>query len=127
MLKVFDNLKTSRKVYDGQFDLDSLSGLLILAPYVWCIDDVGAVFVIPDSYGSAEVHIAFWDGRLRGREVICKRLADAFLMRYHTLYARIPKEGKTVIAFAKRLGFMLTEDQGSHQVFVYRSFHNETH
>lgn len=81
----------------------------------YLIDDVGiigAVGLLPGV--SAHVHMTFWDGRLRGREVMA-RMIVGHLMISHQLggaWTGVPKKHKAVIAFARRVGFKsFFEDQ----------------
>jgi hypothetical protein len=85
------------------------------------VDDVGALFAIPDSLTSAHVHISFWDRRLRGREQLCRQLAQMVLRQYgfHYLYTAIPARLRTVIAFAKRVGFIPVTENGDTVGFVF--------
>lgn len=78
---------------------------------VYLVDNVGTVFLKPRSGFIAEVHITFWDGRLRGREAICLEIGRDFLkqrgLREGRFVTAIPADRAAVIAFAKRVGFKI--------------------
>lgn len=70
------------------------------------VDDVGLVAVCPFGNHEAHVHVTFWDRRLRGREAICRVLAEWVVEQFgYHLQTVIPADRVTVIAFAKRVGF----------------------
>lgn len=77
------------------------------------IDDVGLIAVIPkeDMPDYRHVHITFWDGRLRGRERMCRAIATFVqgLMKVK-IVTMVPAYRHTLRAFATRAGF---EDVGS--------------
>ena len=63
------------------------------------IDEVGLIAIVPAHSDFLDVHITFWDGRLRGREKLCKTAASfvSSLMRKQ-LITVIP-EDKQVLYF----------------------------
>lgn len=69
----------------------------------WTVDDVG--LLIADSTG--DTHVFFWDGRLRGREELCKAMAYVTMeiFELEETSTRIPESEKMMIAFAKRVGY----------------------
>lgn len=71
------------------------------------IDDVGVIALLPLPEGlGAHCHITFWDKRLRGRESLCRALAEMVVeLRKESLFTAIPEESRTVLAFARRVGF----------------------
>lgn len=73
----------------------------------WLVDDVGLIFAVFDTEHSANVHITFWDRRLRGREGLCRGLARMVLDRPGMCYLHtaIPEGSRATLAFAKRIGF----------------------
>lgn len=73
----------------------------------WLVDDVGLIFAVFDKPGRASVHICFWDRRLKGREVICRGLADWLIHKYHLNYicTSIPASSKPTLRFAEDVGF----------------------
>jgi hypothetical protein len=77
----------------------------------WLVDDVGLVFADRDLPWRASVHIVFWDGRLRGRETLCRGLADYAIHRWDLSYicTNIPKTSRATLAFAKRVGFEVAQ------------------
>lgn len=72
------------------------------------VDDVGIIAVLPfggDIMG-CHVHITFWDRILRGREGLCRTLAEWVTeLRREPLFTAIPDQDRVVLAFAKRVGF----------------------
>lgn len=79
------------------------------------IDEVGLIAVCPWDSTTQHCHITFWDGRLRGREGLCRTLAE-FVVRvsHKNLVTAIPADRRAVVAFAKRVGF--TEVQNNNGV-----------
>lgn len=59
-------------------------------------------------YNYADVHIFFWDSRLKGREVICKEMIRWLFdhLQVFRLATAAPIYAKAVIRFIKRLGFV---------------------
>lgn len=86
------------------------------------VDNVGIVAVLPlDAWPNLlHVHITFWDRRLRGREGLCRSLAD-WVTRLcgKTLFTQIPAENKVLLAFASRVGFQMQTSEGSTRTMVY--------
>lgn len=77
---------------------------------VYRVDDVGVLAVLEIEEGlAAHAHITFWDGRMRGREGLCRTLARC-TMRFYSLkalFTAVPCESAAVIAFARRVGFKM--------------------
>lgn len=73
----------------------------------WRVDDVGLIFAVFDRPSRASVHIVFWDRRLRGREVLCRGLADYIIHKWELDYlcTTIPRTSRPTLAFARRIGF----------------------
>ncbi len=69
----------------------------------WTVDDVGIIIASE----AGDVHIFFWDKRLRGRERMCKEMAQIIMDFYHRsdVWTEIPSTERAVIAFAERVGF----------------------
>jgi hypothetical protein len=84
----------------------------------WLVDDVGLIFAVFDKPGRASVHICFWDRRLRGRETLCRGLADWLIHKFHLryLYTSIPFTSGPTLEFAKRIGFEPVEYTKDHIV-----------
>lgn len=85
----------------------------------YLIDDVGIAAVFPQRwFQAAHVHITFWDRKLRGRENLCRLLCDYVKTKYELdhLFTVIPVDSKTVLAFAKRIGF---QDKSADRDFSY--------
>lgn len=71
------------------------------------IDDVGMIAVVPVEGTLAHVHITFWDGRMRGRELLCHTLSDwCSQLLGRTLFTVIPESSEKVLAFCKRVGYL---------------------
>lgn len=69
------------------------------------VDDVGMIALIPTE-GLVHCHITFWDRRLRGREELCRTIAQwAHAMMGKILATGIPETSPAVLSFAKRIGF----------------------
>lgn len=70
----------------------------------WTVDDVGLLIASE----AGDVHIFFWDKRLRGREGLCKSMAEVVLntLGREYIWTTIPETERAVIAFAKRVGFV---------------------
>lgn len=82
----------------------------------WLVDDVGLIFAVFDKPGRASVHIVFWDRRLRGREILCRGLADWVIHKFGLNYlcTSIPVTSGPTLGFAERIGFerVMQDDQG---------------
>lgn len=111
---VWDKLKTVPNF------LGSLSPETLFDPKleIVLIDDIGAGVLDDRTDQYARVHITFWDKRLRGREYLCKRIAQMFMDKYNLgyVYSTIPHEARTVIAFARRIGF---KEFGADEKYMY--------
>jgi hypothetical protein len=89
------------------------------------VDDVG--LTVLDGLGELDkggrVHITFWDRKLRGRELLCKRVAERWLAEFDLdfLYTSIPVGFRPVLAFCKRVGFVeCGEDEGGVRLGMFR-------
>jgi hypothetical protein len=73
----------------------------------WLVDDVGMIFAVFDKPGRASVHIVFWDQRLKGREVLCRGLADWLIHKFRLNYicTSIPVTSRPTLRFARDIGF----------------------
>jgi hypothetical protein len=70
------------------------------------VDNVGLIAVFPHTERSLHAHITFWDGRLRGRERLCRNLAEFVCgVSRKFLITAIPEKNRAVLAFARRAGF----------------------
>jgi hypothetical protein len=80
------------------------------------VDNVGMMLAegITDtpqgSYGY--VHITFWDGVLEGREDLCRRVAQFFMVcaDLRFLLTRIPVSRARLLRFAEAVGFVAIEE-----------------
>lgn len=69
------------------------------------VDNVGLIAVIPIE-DMLHCHITFWDRRLRGRERLCRSLAEFVVgTTKKLLYTAIPEGNRVVLEFARRVGF----------------------
>jgi hypothetical protein len=75
------------------------------------VDNVGLIAVMPLNERALHCHIAFWDKRLRGREALCRNLAQfvVAITRKHLVTA-IPEGNRVVLAFARRAGFEVAHE-----------------
>jgi len=84
---------------------------------VMLVDDIGVLMQGPltDVRGWPDVHVAFWDRVLVGREEMCYTLAEIVAQdaRVGGVWTAIPKEARATIAFAKRVGFKVTQETES--------------
>lgn len=70
------------------------------------VSDVGMLAVLPYSEQVLHCHITFWDKRLRGREDLCRSVAQFVSgISKKLLITAVPEQNRTVLAFAKRVGF----------------------
>lgn len=81
------------------------------------VDDVGLIAIIPTEHRLYHCHISFWDKRLRGREELCRTVAEWIVELTGMILATgIPETSSSVLAFAKRVGFV--ERSRQHGVVV---------
>ncbi len=122
----------ARKVWDKLKEVTNFAGKVgfeaLCDPKleIVTIDEVG-VAVLDDQHQGlyGRVHITFWDKRLRGREYLCRRIAQVWMDKYgyDYVYTSIPTTSRTVIAFAKRVGFeALVEDEEFVHLILYNSY-----
>lgn len=87
---------------------DALTLLLDKRTYILTVDDVGAIILSNIHEGfAAEVHVTFWDGRIKGRERLCRKVAE-WLFRIHRLdhlFCLIPEGNTTGLRLASATGF----------------------
>jgi hypothetical protein len=73
---------------------------------IYEIDDVGIIAILPLDRATLHAHMTFWDGRLRGRENVCRYLATFITgLTKKQLITGVPEENKIVLAFVLRAGF----------------------
>lgn len=87
------------------------------------VDDVGMLGIADMQYGqSASVHITFWDKRLRGREELCQKLADwiTAIANLQFVWTVVPISSRAVLAFAKRIGFVVVREQNGVALLHYQ-------
>lgn len=84
----------------------------------WTVDDVGLLIATL----AGDVHIFFWDKRLRGREQLCRNMACVFMsiIQKDEVWTKIPEKERAVIAFAKRVGFKETENVEGLVTLIFR-------
>ena len=114
ILEIVDKVVRVPNFLFKQLEL-TYSELLNYENALYQIDDAGIVFFKPRPPFTAEVHITFWDGRLRGREEICREIGRDFLIqrgiREGRFVTAVPHDRKAVIAFARRIGFKVSLSQ----------------
>lgn len=89
------------------------------------VDEVGLIAVInlPQYDRLRHVHVTFWDGRLRGREGLCKTLATWVVNLSNViLFTQIPEDRKALLAFAERVGFVQNTTVGSSRTLVFSNY-----
>lgn len=89
------------------------------------VDNVGliAALSMPDFPKLFHVHITFWDGRLRGREELCRTVGTWItLLTDRMLFTQIPIDRKALLAFALRVGFVPSADTGSVRTLVFPNY-----
>lgn len=74
------------------------------------VSDVGIVGFDLTTRSMPNIHITFWDKKLRGREHIGIRLCNWALDYFDVpaLFTQCPAASKVTIAYAKRLGFVVS-------------------
>lgn len=90
------------------------------------VDDVGVIVVrYHPKEECADVHITFWDRRLRGRESLCRAVADYLMdfLKVRGLFTAIPGDSRATLAFARRVGF---RDAAYHNGVVTLTYTNYT-
>lgn len=107
---VMEKMSGVPSFFMGQSCWSSIDELYDDKKVFFLVDDVGIICVAPNRVEimpNAHVHITFWDGRLRGREGLCRGLAREVLNAYSLsyLWTAIPDSSKMILAFAKRVGF----------------------
>lgn len=73
------------------------------------IKDCGLVGIVNTRAGYyADAHITFWDGKLEGKEEVCRELATLLIeaCRLHFLLTYIPERRLNLIGFASDVGFV---------------------
>lgn len=75
----------------------------------WIVDDVGLLFITM----GGDSHVFFWDRRLRGREGLVKTMLRVSMEIFdlEEAWTTIPRTGRIILAFAKRLGFVEQEER----------------
>lgn len=87
------------------------------------VDDVGLLAFIPTAHRLAHVHISFWDKRLRGREELCRTVAEWVVgLTGMILATGIPESAPAVLAFAKRVGFGETNREHGIVVLTFPNY-----
>lgn len=75
---------------------------------LFLVDDVGVLMKGPLEFqGMPDVHVVFWDKVLVGRESMCRSVAQRVAEDCGAkgVFTATPLDARTVIAFAKRMGF----------------------
>ena len=83
----------------------------------WTVDDVGLLIA---NY-AGDVHVFFWDKRLRGREELCRSMARVFMsiIERDSVWTQIPETERAVLAFAKRVGFEEVERENGLVMLIF--------
>jgi hypothetical protein len=82
---------------------EALNEFMRLDKLYWVVDDVG--LIIANKAG--DVHVFFWDKRLRGRELMCRAMARIVceIFELPAVWTEIPRSERAVLAFSRRVGF----------------------
>ena len=89
------------------------------------VDEVGmiAVMPLPKWEKLLHVHVTFWDGRLRGREGLCRSLSILVTrMTDKFLFTQIPEDRAALLAFAKRVGYTEQGTVGSNKIMYFTNY-----
>lgn len=76
---------------------------------VFLVDSVGVLIQgFVEMNGLIDVHVGFWDRRLRGREAMCRSMAANVMSDggWPGVWTPIPRMSAATLAFAKRVGFV---------------------
>lgn len=104
---------------------DNLSILFDDQTDVYLVDHVGAILVCKQPVlfkpGAAHVHVTFWDKILRGREELCRQLANLVIEqeRFWYLWTAIPENAGAIRFFARRVGFKPLLNRNSTEYLEY--------
>ena len=106
---------------------DALVLLLDQHTYILTVDNVGVIILTNIHKGrSAEVHVTFWDGRVRGRERMCRKVAEWLFRMFELseMYCQIPEGNTTGLRLAKAVGFIDFRHENGNVLFILerRSF-----
>lgn len=109
VLKVYDRLKKVPNLFTFKEPVtpEVLERLFARHGFIWTVDDVGIILIVPFNGIGAHAHITFWDGRLRGREDLCRRFALDRIRDWSLQFITtpVPREHVMIAAFVKRVGF----------------------
>jgi hypothetical protein len=74
------------------------------------IDNVGLFAVDLVIPSMPNVHVTYWDKRLRGRERLVAAICDWLLeyLNVPAVFTQMPAASKATLAYAKRVGFVVT-------------------
>lgn len=124
MLEILDRVK-ELEADTGWETPELLPRLLNMNTYTIKVDDIGILYLHFLEPRVAQVHIFFWDRRLRGREGLCRELAIKALdvFQLDTLWTAVPLRYSRMKGFVERVGFRFTTLRGTIQTFAFsRSF-----
>lgn len=79
---------------------------------IWQVDDVGILYMTDIRPGlDAKAHFSFWDQRLRGRELLVRKMSQYVMEEYdlYWLIVEAPLYSRPTLKFVERVGF---EKQG---------------
>ena len=114
--------------FAGVVSFGKLTRIYDKASRVFLVDDVGVLFKGPlEIDGLPDVHIAFWDRILVGREEMCYDVARIVAEDASApgVWTAMPKTAKATLAFAKRVGFTVVNETSTLYVLVCL-FHDAT-
>ena len=101
-----DHVEGSFENFLGQF-LEKVPNGFVPTGYFWEVDGVGLIRLSDVSDVEAKAHIAFWDGRLNGRETLIRGMAEHLFStsELHRLVAEVPMYALPLLGFVERVGF----------------------
>lgn len=101
---VYESMRQSHEERGRELKPDvAVEELARLDKAYWVVDNVGLLI----ANAAGDVHVFFWDKRLRGREAMCRSIAEMAMefFQRNFVWTEIPKKERAVLAFAQRIGF----------------------
>lgn len=108
--------------WNPKLESDSISEFYREDKIHWLVDNVGLLWSTKCG-DQLEGHFVFWDGRLRGREMMIRRMAQIFMERLQSdrLVVFVPRAKKMLLSFLFRSGFsMERETDGLCKIYILR-------
>lgn len=113
VLKIHERMLTVPNFLDTNDDLMGLDTFLVPTSDFVEVDDVGVVALdmIEDGRG-ARIHCTFWDGRLRGREYLCRRVMEELAHKHELkfVYCVLEPSRVMLVKFCERVGMKVLYD-----------------